>query len=142
MIDGTVVFRRHILGQPHTVYGFTSCGTLRKSSVSQLLPGLLSPGSSVVFSSSPPLPSAFYDGTSWLQGLPHLRSTEKNPSESPVEGCGRPWGKDEELDVVLLTGLLKLPIEFTPSIYLNSPHRKGALPEEFLEEYPGKILVA
>jgi len=57
----------------------------------------------------------------------------------PFHGYGRPWGKDEELDTVFLTGLLKLPIEFAPSIYLNGPHWKGALPEEFLEEHPGEV---
>ena len=60
------------------------------------------------------------------------------PFHHPIE-LGRPWRKDEELDTVFLTGLLKLPIEFTSSIYLNGPHRKGALPEEFLEEHPGEV---
>ena len=42
-----------------TMYRSTSCGTLNKSGVSQVLPRLLSPSSSVVFSYCTPFQSTF-----------------------------------------------------------------------------------
>ena len=101
--------------------------------------------SSVVFSDYTPFQSTFRGGNSWCQDPPPPRSAERTLPEGPIEPFhhsiefGRSWRKDEELDTVFLTGLLKFPIEFTPSIYLNGSHWKGALPEEFLEEHPGEI---
>ena len=55
-----------------------------------------------------------------------------------IQGYGRPWRKDEELDTVFLARTLKLPIEFTSSS-TSWPAPERALPEEFLEEHPGEV---
>jgi hypothetical protein len=67
------------------VYRFTSCGTLGKSSISQLLPGLLSLSSRVVFSDYTPFQSTFRGGNSWCHDPPPPRSAERTLPEGPIE---------------------------------------------------------
>lgn len=114
------------------VYRSTSCGTLNKSGVSQVLPR--TPVSQAPVWSFPIVhlfrPPFKVEPHGYKVHLILIVRPELLP-EGPVEPfhhsieLWRPWGKDEELDTVFLTGLLKLPIEFAPSIYLNGPHWKG-----------------
>jgi hypothetical protein len=67
------------------VYRFTSCGTLGKSSISQLLPRLLFLSSRVVFSDYTPFQSTFRGGNSWCHDPPPPRSAERTLPEGPIE---------------------------------------------------------